>query len=114
MTGWMCTSNQQPAVGDDCIPTIDISNHGIAVANLPFLQETPTYASRQIRIWKHLDRQAFETSVSAVLAFSDPSSSREQPTADLFDIYGQLMTEIVDCLLLVYPVRIDSHPLTIV
>src|SRR6218665_575785 len=77
---------------DDCPPTVNVwppvlSDHGLVVANLPFLHETPVYALRQIREWKHLDRQAFSTSLSSVPAFSDPSSLRDLYTSDLFDIY---------------------------
>src|SRR6218665_579434 len=66
---------------DDCTPTVDVwppvlSDHGLVVANLPFLHETPVYALRQIRGWKPLDRQAFSTSLSSVPAFSDPSRLR--------------------------------------
>jgi len=63
---------------DDCTPTVDVwppvilSDHGLVVAcNLPFVHETPVYALRQIRGWRHLDRQAFSTSLSSVPAFSD-------------------------------------------
>ena len=93
---------------DDCCPTVDVrppalSDHGIVVASLPFLHERPVYALRQIRGWGHLDRQALESSLSAVPAFSDPGSLGEQSTDDLFDIYNRSITDIIDSLLPVRP-----------
>src|SRR6218665_2630532 len=103
---------------DDCPPTVNVwppvlSDHGLVVANLPFLHETPVYALRQIREWKHLDRQAFSTSLSSVPAFSDPSSLRDLYTSDLFDIYTRSLTDIIDQLLPVRPAKLRLHPLPV-
>src|SRR6218665_3695453 len=102
---------------DDCCPTVDVrppalSDHGIVVASLPFLHERPVYALRQIRGWRHLDRRALASSISAVPAFSDPSCLGEQSTDDLFDIYNRSITDIIDSLLPVRPGRLRSHPLS--
>ena len=70
------------------------------------------YALRQIRGWRRLDRQAFATALSEVPAFSDPSSLRDQSTADLFDIYSRSVTDIIDRLLPAHPAKLRSHPLS--
>ena len=102
---------------DDCTPTVTVyppafSDHGLVIASVPFLHETPIYAIRQIRGWRNLDRQAFLSSLLAVPAFSDPGSLTGQSTADLFNIYERSMADIIDHLLPLHPARQRSHPLS--
>src|SRR6218665_1044641 len=75
------------------------------MASLPFLHERPVYAMRQICGWRHLDRQALASSLSAVPAFSDPGSLEEQSTDGLFDIYNRSITDTIDSTL--YDVELD-------
>jgi exonuclease III len=89
-----------------------VSDHGIVIATVPFLHETPTLDERQLRNWKALDRDAFRQALLAIPVIADPASLTDVSTSDLFAIYESSMADTVNALLPARTVRTRRSVLT--
>src|SRR6218665_1500110 len=76
-----------------------VSDHGLVIATVPFLHETPFHVEGLFRNWKALDRNTFREALLSTPAFADPTAFADASTSDLFTIYESSMTDIVNTLL---------------
>ena len=76
-----------------------VSDHGLVIATVPFLHETPFHVEGLFRNWKALDRNTFREALLSIPAFADPTAFADASTSDLFTIYESSMTDIVNTLL---------------
>lgn len=103
---------------DDCqladlvVLPLTVLDHGLVVATVPFLREMPIHLESWLRDWRTLDHIAFCEALLGVPAFADLTTIANIPISYLFAIYGLAVTNVVNTLLPVCPVRMRCSVLT--
>jgi hypothetical protein len=74
--GWLdvILTRDDCALVDLSVHPPTISDHGLVIASIPFLCETPSYFIRQVRNWRSFDRVAFRSALLDIPAVADPST----------------------------------------
>ena len=89
-----------------------ISDHGLVSCLLPILgPPLVVFNIRNIRSWKRLDRQAFSKALRASPLCRDDDYYEAMSVGQLFDLYESSLTEALDTLLPVRPVKSRFQPL---
>src|SRR6218665_3601557 len=101
------------SVQDLLIHPPSTSDHSIVKFTLPPLHAQPIHAIRVVRGWKSLDCRTFSEQIRSSALGVDPRVHDAMSVAELFDLYSNTMSELLDKLLPSCKIKTRVRPLAV-